>query len=390
MRKRLPRHLSYDYQLKLDEVPTKQADRLPLKVVMPAIIIGLFMALLACFELANGMYSTEGWAYTLDENTRPPLFSHTTVDTAFVILGIGIIISAIVAHMRYKKIFFNGKTFSVDMKGVFGENELFKEFLRNYDGVRLRMEFFQFGILNKNKYIVELLHRDPDKTIPLYISTDATGIYQIWYYYAKRLNMPTVMDTDEGTVVREVSELDKSLREYLFAKGMTDLYCSQPKAPQDIVCLQKPDRTIIRPKKMFWSILSLLGAFWLFFYLLVLTGALLNYSKVERMIGSPIQTLIFFAVTIGLALFFIGLMFKKDKIVLKDGKLILVHKILFLSGKEYVNLSQIRDIQVVFNPAANRYYLAIITDDKMLAFGKSTPIEGLQWTRDFIIYEMTK
>ena len=108
----------------------------------------------------------------------------------------------------------------VDLRGVFGENELFREFLRNYEGVRLRMEFFQFGILNKNKYIVELVHRDPEKTIPLYISTDGTGIYQIWYYYAKRLNMPTVIDTDEGTVKREVPELDKSLKEYLFAKGL--------------------------------------------------------------------------------------------------------------------------------------------------------------------------
>lgn len=101
------------------------------------------------------------------------------------------------------------------------------------------MEFFQFGILNKNKYIVELVHRDPEKTIPLYISTDGTGIYQIWYYYAKRLNMPTVIDTDEGTVKREVPELDKSLKEYLFAKGLIAVYEEAPKTPADIVCIKR-------------------------------------------------------------------------------------------------------------------------------------------------------
>ena len=390
MRKKLPKHLSYDYQLKLDEMPTKHADRMPLKVVMPAIILGLLMLILGCFELSNGMYTTQGWTYTLDESTRPPLFDHRTVDTAFIILGLGIIISAIVCHIRYKKIFFNGKTFSVDLKGVFGENELFKEFLRNYDGVRLRMEFFQFGILNKNKYIVELVHRDPAKSIPLYISTDGTGIYQIWDYYAKRLNMPTIIDTDEGTVVKEVSELDKSLKEYLFARGMLNLFEKAPKAPKAITCIQKTDRTIIKPKKMFWDILNLLAGFWLFFYLLVLAGAIFNYEKVERMIGSPLQTAVFFIVTVGLAIFFLALMFKKDKIVIKDNKLILVHKFLLFSAKEYINLEKIRDIQVVFNPASNRYYLAIITDDNMLAFGKSTPIEGLQWARDFIIYMMVK
>ena len=160
MRRRLPKHLSYDYQLKLEEVPTKHADRMPLKVVMPGIILGLLMAVLGCFELTGGMYDPEGLGYTLDADTRAPLFSHTAVDAAFIIIGLGIVIGSIVSYVRYKKIFFNGKTFSVDLRGVFGENELFREFLRNYEGVRLRMEFFQFGILNKNKYIVELVHRD--------------------------------------------------------------------------------------------------------------------------------------------------------------------------------------------------------------------------------------
>ena len=328
MRRRLPKHLSYDYQLKLEEVPTKHADRMPLKVVMPGIILGLLMAVLGCFELTGGMYDPEGLGYTLDADTRAPLFSHTAVDAAFIIIGLGIVIGSIVSYVRYKKIFFNG--------------------------IRLRMEFFQFGILNKNKYIVELVHRDPEKTIPLYISTDGTGIYQIWYYYAKRLNMPTVIDTDEGTVKREVPELDKSLKEYLFAKGLIAVYEEAPKTPADIVCIKKADRTVIRPKRMFWDIFSLLGAFWLCFYLLVLAAAAFNYSRVERMIGSPAQTAVIFAAAFLLAVLFIGLMFKKDKIVLKDGRLILVHKFLFISNKEYADLSRIRDIQIAETPVDER------------------------------------
>lgn len=390
MRKKLPKHLSYDYQLKLEEMPTKHADRMPLKVVMPGIILGLLMVILGCVELAGGMYDPEGWGYTLDTDTRAPLFSHTAVDAAFIILGLGIAIGSVISHIRYKKIFFNGKTFSVDLRGVFGENELFREFLRNYEGVRLRVEFFQFGILNKNKYIIELEHRDPQKSIPLYISTDGTGIYQIWYYYAKRLSMPIVLDTDEGTVVKEAAELDKSLKEYLFAKGLISVYDDAPQPPADIICIKKEDRTIIKPRRTFWSILSLLGAFWLFFYLVVLAAAAFNYPRVERMVGSPLQTAIIFAAAAALAILFIGLMFKKDKIVLKDGRLILVRKFLFLSRKDYADLNRIRDIQVVYNPATDRYYLAVITDDNMLAFGKSMPTEALQWVRDFIIYTMTR
>ncbi len=390
MRKKLPRHLSYDYQLKLEEVPTKHADRMPLKVVMPGIILGLLMVVLGLFELMNGMYDPEGWNYALDADTREPLFSHTAVDGAFIVLGLGVIISSIVSHIRYKKIFFNGKTFSVDLRGVFGENELFREFLRNYEGVRLRLEFFQFGILNKNKYIIELEHRDPQKSIPLYISTDGTGIYQIWYYYAKRLNMPTLMDTDEGTVVKEVSELDKSLREYLFAKGMISIYDDMPNPPKNMACIRKPDRTVIKPRRVFWDVFNLLGAFWLTFYLLILTAAAFNYARIERLVGSPYKTALIFGIAVVIAVLLLGMMFKKDKIVLKGNKLILVHKFLFLSRKEYADLSRIKDIQVAYNPATDRYYLSIITDDNMLAFGKSIPIQDLQWTRDFIIYSMTR
>ena len=100
MRRRLPKHLSYDYQLKLEEVPTKHADRMPLKVVMPGIILGLLMAVLGCFELTGGMYDPEGLGYTLDADTRAPLFSHTAVDAAFIIIGLGIVIGSIVSYVR--------------------------------------------------------------------------------------------------------------------------------------------------------------------------------------------------------------------------------------------------------------------------------------------------
>lgn len=390
MRKRLPKHLSYDYQLKLEQVPAKQSDRLPLKVVLPAIFLGFLMILLGSFELMNGMYSAGEWEYKLAADIRAPLISHTFVDFSFIIIGLGIIISSIVSHIRYKKIFFNGKNFSVDLRGVFGETEMFREFLRNYDGVRLRLEFFQFGILNKSKYIIELDHRDPQKSIPLYISTDGTGIYQIWHYYAKRLGMPTIIDTDEGTVVREVTELDKSLKEYLFSKGMISIYDEAPKTPKDIACFNKEGRTIIKPRRIFWDVFKLLGAFWLTFYLAIIALAAFNFQRVERLIGSPTKTVIVFTVAILLAVLFIGILFKKGKIILKDGKLVIVQKFLFFSRKEYADLNRIKDIQVAYNPTTERYYLSIITDDNMLAFGKSMPIENLQWIRDLIIYRMTR
>ena len=163
-----------------------------------------------------------------------------------------------------------------------------------------------------------------------------------------------------------------------------------PNPPKNMACIRKPDRTVIKPRRVFWDVFNLLGAFWLTFYLLILTAAAFNYARIERLVGSPYKTALIFGIAVVIAVLLLGMMFKKDKIVLKGNKLILVHKFLFLSRKEYADLSRIKDIQVAYNPATDRYYLSIITDDNMLAFGKSIPIQDLQWTRDFIIYSMTR
>lgn len=388
MRQKLPKHLSYDYQLTLNDVPTHSDDRLSLKVVMPAIFLGFLMALLGLFEMFNGMYGPDKWNYQLDENVREPLFSHLSVDTAFIILGIGIIISAIVLHIRYKKIHFNGKTFSVDFRGVFGEVEMFKENINNYRGVRMRIEFFQFGILNKNKYIIELEHRDPQKTIPLYISTDGRGIYQIWNYYAKRLDKPALLDTDEGTVTKEVYELDKNLKQYLTDKSMLSLYQEVEKPTNYVSCSVRPDKTVIKPKRLLWDALSIVGALWLFFFSLIAAGAAFNYERLAAMSGSPVKTGLILGLIILLLAFLWLVLLQQDKIVIKENKLILVHKFLLISRKDdETKLNAIKDVTVTYDPATDRYYLAVIGRDRVLAFGKKMPVEDLQWVRDFIISE---
>jgi len=388
MRQKLPKHLSYNYLLALNDVPTSSNDRLSLKIILPAIFFGLLMALIGLFEMFNGMYGNGKWKYTLDENIREPLFSHFSVDTAFIILGIGIIISAIVLHIRYKKIYFNGKTFSVDFRGIFGDVEMFRENINNYRGVRMRIEFFQFGILTKNKYIIELEHRDPQKTIPLYISTDGNGIYQIWNYYSKRLDKPALLDTDEGTVTKEVYELDKNLKQYLSDKGMLSLYRDIEKPTKYVSFQVRPDKTILKPKRLLWDALSIVGALWLAFFTLITAGAISHYDRIAELSASPAQT----AFVMGLAVLVLAvlwlLLLQQDKIVIKENKLILVHKFLLLSRKnDETRLDAIKDVTVTYDPATDRYYLAIIGRDRVLAFGKKMPVEDLQWVRDFIIRE---
>ena len=288
MKQNFPKHLSYNYKLNLEKLPSKASDRLSLRIVIPAIVCGLIMTLLGIFELNNFLYTGVETAYKAGKNIHQPLIGHLVADYSFIILGLGIIAGTIIAHIRYKKIYFNGRIFDVDFKGIFGEVEMFTENLRNYRGVRMRVEFCQFGILTKNKYIIELEHIDPDKTIPLYISTNSSGVYDIWHYYAKRLDRPTIMDTDEGLKVVDSWDLNKNLKDYLISTKQAEVYNVIPQMPKVFKYIQRNNKTVLVSKKSFWDILSLIVAVWLMIYTVALYALFDKYNQIVKAFDSPI------------------------------------------------------------------------------------------------------
>ena len=105
--------------------------------------------------------------------------------------------------------------------------------------MRFRVEFFQFGIVNKNRYIIELLHDDPAKIVPLYISTKDKDIRKIWEYYAKKLKMPAVMSTDEGEVYRSIEDLNKPLLTMAAEGLIKDDFNPDSSLPKTIACARK-------------------------------------------------------------------------------------------------------------------------------------------------------
>lgn len=392
MKQRFPKHLSYNYKLEIDRLPAKANDRLSLKVILPAIFIGILMVLLGIFELNNGLYNEEAASvYKLADSMPEPLINHIFADYAFIIIGLGIIAGAIIAHIRYKKIYFNGRIFNVDFKGVFGEVEMFSENLRNYRGIRMRIEFFQFGIVNKNKYIIELEHIDPGKTIPLYISTDGSGIYDIWHYYAKRLEKPTIMDTDEGLKVLDTSDLNKNLKNYLTSNGLAANYMVIPPLPKVFKYAQRDGKAILTGKKAFWDILSIIVSVWLAFYAAVLGAAFYNYDKIVKLVGTAWKVNSCMALAAAILFFCLLWLFRREKIVIKDNRIILIYKFFLLSRKNQdVDIDRLKDIEIMRNPVNNRYYLALITQYNVAAFGTKMPLEDLRWVKKFLIHEILK
>ena len=190
-----PNHYSHSFVLNLDKLPTKKSDRIALHILYPGLIFGTILILLGFYELFNGLSHSRTDFDFIPENEGDviyqPFMNPTFFDLVIILVGAGIVLSLFLSYIRYKKIFFDGKKVQIIYRPAFGAKKVVKESIGNYEGVRFRIEFFQFGFMTKNKYIIELYHKNPQKTAPLYISTKGKNIRKIWEYYAQKLNPPS-------------------------------------------------------------------------------------------------------------------------------------------------------------------------------------------------------
>ena len=258
-----PNHYSHSFVLNLDKLPTKKSDRIALHILYPGLIFGTILILLGFYELFNGLSHSRTDFDFIPENEGDviyqPFMNPTFFDLVIILVGAGIVLSLFLSYIRYKKIFFDGKKVQIIYRPAFGAKKVVKESIGNYEGVRFRIEFFQFGFMTKNKYIIELYHKNPQKTAPLYISTKGKNIRKIWEYYAQKLNLPAVVLTDEGMVRREVSDLDKSIKEMVEEGKTINSYNDREPLPPTIAFVRKRDKTVIKARKIFWDAYNIIA-----------------------------------------------------------------------------------------------------------------------------------
>lgn len=394
MKYNAPDHYSHSYQLRLENLPTKKSDRIALHILYPGLILGAILVLLGVYELLNGLIHTKtDFDFMLPNGEAAayePFMNPTFFDIVIILIGIGIVMSLLFSYIRYKKILFDGKNVTIIHRPAFGSKKMVKESIKNYEGVRFRIEFFQFGFLTKNKYIIELYHKNPEKMAPLYISTKDKEIRKIWEYYARSLNLPTLVVTDEGMVSRNVEDLDKSLRDMAKEKRLENNFDDKEALPPSIAVVRKRDKTVIKARKIFWDAYNIIAWMCLILFGGILIFFSMNFSKVATSFSNS-----FLIAFYTLSLLIIGIsifaLFRKDKIVLKKDKIVLVHKFMLFSRKnDEIQKNDIEDVEVAMNPASGRYFLSIVSDDKTVIFGKKLPIEELRWVKKFLINEIVK
>lgn len=389
MNRNIPKHFSNNFRLNIDKLPSKESDRLNLYILLPGLFLGAALFCLGLFEFINGSNNSQPLfdKLLLDAGAEYDSFvSPWFFDAVLMLLGAGIVISLLLSHLRYKKIYFDGKFVTMIQRPAIGKKKTFRENIQNYDGVMLRIEFFQCGFMNKNKYIIELYHKNPKKIVPLYISTSENNVRKTWEDYARKLNLPTMIYTDEGLVKREVADLNKTLREMSEVWDLKKKFNENTKPSSCVAVTRKPDKTIIKTRKIIWDAYNLIA--WFFIFIFAIVGFIVSFGAQNF---SATALAAFYAVeAVGLTTA-IFVLFRKDKLVVKKDKIVNTYKYMLFSIKhDEIRKDEIESVDVTFNPATERYFVAIISDNKTIIYGKKLPISDLKWVKKFLINEIVK
>lgn len=387
-----PDHYSHKFKLKLDKLPAKAVDRFSRWILLIAVICGALLLVLGLYHFLN--LSFEG---TNDiEKSLPQthikihtLVSPTVFAAILVLIGLGVILYSFIISLRYKIIFFNGDTFTVKNQPLFGSSYTFSESLYNYTGVRLRVKFYQFGIFNKNKFIIELYHKDPSKIIPLYINTSKHKIRKLWKYYAQELHMPALTISERGMVSRNFKDLDRPYQEVIAKWHLQKDFSYRLEKPEYITFKSKKSgEKMIKVKKLFFDAYSFLSIFTILVLGSLLTYALYNHEIIIQHIPYNL-TLILYAFILSVIIYSALSLFTRDIIVISHDKLYIFRKIGFVRIRDgVINFKSIKGLDINYTPTSERYFLAIVTDEHTTTFGNKLPVEGLRWIRATLINEI--
>lgn len=385
-----PHHFSNKFKLDLNRKPTRSSDRTSLRFVLPGLIFGILLTFIGGFELFNGFRHVKTDFDRLiadgDIVQYQPLISPVFFDVVFILIGLGMVAAAVLSYLRYRKISFDGKNVTIVNRSGWGGKETLVENVKNYQGVRLRIDMVQLGLVTRNRYIVELFHKDSAKIIPLYISLSGSNVRQIWEDYARAFNLPALINTDEGLVSRDVKNLNKSVKNMAELGYVIDTYDSFEPLPDNIAYARKKDKIVLKVRKIIWDAYNILA--WIVIFIIgaaVIIGAY-NFEQMKPQLITPgfLTTGLFALAVIIIAVF---ILFRKEKLVIKKHKIVHTHKYMLFSTKhDEIAKDSIEMVDVTENPATGRYFVSLISDDKTITFGRKLPKEDLRWVKKFLIH----
>lgn len=389
-----PNHYSYKFKMDIEKLPAVYTDKISAKISVCGILCGMLFVALGLFELVAYFLNLSDESYNFsmpaELSVKEVFWFRYSFDVFILLFGLVIVGISVAALIRRKSIFFDGDNVRITHKPLWGNEKVETETLYNYLGVLLKVEYYQFGLINRNRYIIELYHKQKNKRIPLYISTSGQNVREIWEYYAEKLKMPALFMTDHGLVSRNHNELKQTLKDMSKRWRLDALYDEEKHAPASLKYRAKEDKVILKESQLFFDAYSFLCLFGIAGLAVVLGYALTNYEAVLEYVGFGWFVGAICLVTLVIVFSLISI-FWKDVLIITKHDVVLGHNLPYLRlDIEFMPKDEIESIDIGHNPITNRYYLSLISHNKSMIFGKNMPLEDLRWIRGCLIREVVK
>ncbi|MBQ8677808.1 MAG: hypothetical protein IJ529_05020 [Alphaproteobacteria bacterium] len=383
---KVPLYFSNNLELKLNARRALLTDRAKLSSLLPSVIVGLLLVLLGVYEWLNAF--SGGDLLPPDEDSGSLFFRPWVFDLCFIIIGLGVVLAAFFRYLSYNKYTFAGQDITIVHRRLFQGKKIIKLLLSDFSGVRFRVEFCQRGFLIKNRYIVELYHKNVDKMVPLYISVRDNNVRRKLKEYARIFKLPAVIFTDTGIKFVAAKDLSKSIASQYKQGLIEDTYDEYSRLPQTVAYARKKDKIVLKIRKPVWDVYNLLA--WAALAAVALVGAYL--LKQMALCADNCEVL---CVLLGMCVAFIVIvlqvLFRKEKLVFKRRKIVNTHKYMLFSTKHnQLFKKDIEAVEVTENPATGRYFVSIISDDRAITFASKLPKRDLNWIKRFLIHEIIK
>ena len=391
MKQNFREHYGQKFHLKIDNTPVAATDCFSRLFLILGLFLGFLFLVLGSYLI--GFTTLSGSTDFERHIAQTTIKIHSLVSTQtfsyiMLLLGFGIVFVCIFHLFRRKKIFFDGQKIIVKDHPVFGKPHSFEESISSYTGVRLRLKFCQYGLLNRNKFIIELYHDDPEKIVPLYISINPKHIRSLWREYALKLNLQPIHLSEKGMVSHSPQDMDKSYADRIKGWDLPKDFIKTKQHTNSIICKQKNDKKLIKARSIKFDAYSILNLAVIALLSIALSYCLYAHTFIAKYISLNFL-LALDALLLTLIVYSFLTLMLKDLILIHKKRIIVFRKLFgFAIQDAVIPFETITNIDVPFSPATSRYCLQITTHKQTINIFNKHAADDLRWIRGFIICEM--
>lgn len=391
MKQTFREHYGHNFSLDINKLNPKATDCASRISLFFVLCYGLIFALLGAY-FANMSLINESADFekiiSKSAFKAHPFISPHHFGIGLIVLGILMILASFFYFVRRKQIIIENDIVTVIDHPVFGKAHSFSENIKNYTGVRLRLKLCQYDLFSRNKFIVELYHKDCSKIIPLYISTKPKNIRSIWKKYALFFNLPPIRISDRGMVSQSMKDLSRPYAEVVKDWHLPQNFLADKTHSLQLVCKKKNNQKIIKTRGVIFDLYSTLNI-----AVIVVLGALLAYAlysyNIMTLFISPVVVTLFDACLLTCIIYAFTTLFRRDLILISRQQIFVFRKVFNFTFKDtVVPFSALKGLDIFFTPTTGRYCLHMITDRNITKiFNKLSP-DDLRWIKCCLIAEI--